>query len=116
MQRMGGGAQEKTLVFSTTLRAADHPGIEVVADGVDARLRALRAEPGKDIWLFGGGGLFRSLLALGHVDTVEVALIPVLLGGGVPLLATPAERRGLHLVRQASYPSGMLLLEYSVEA
>jgi dihydrofolate reductase len=48
---------------------------------------ALRAEPGKDIWLFGGGMLFRSLLDAGLVDLVEVAVIPVLLGGGVPLVA-----------------------------
>jgi dihydrofolate reductase len=44
----------------------------------------MRAEPGKDIWLFGGGLLFRSLLEARLVDTVEVGVMPVLLGGGVP--------------------------------
>ncbi len=42
-----------------------------------------------DIWLFGHSGLFRSLLDSSHVDTVEVTVIPVLLGGGVPLLPPP---------------------------
>ena len=42
----------------------------------------LRAKPGKDIALFGGGELFRSLLAAGLVDRIEMSLIPVLLGGG----------------------------------
>lgn len=37
---------------------------------------ALKKQPGKDIWLFGGGALFRSLLDAGLVDTVEVALMP----------------------------------------
>ncbi len=110
----GGGTGGKTLVFSTTLRPEDAPGLEVVGGGVEGRLRALRAEPGKDIWLFGGGGLFRSLLGLGQVDTVEVKLIPVLLGGGIPLLATPAERQALQLVHHETYPSGMILLEYAV--
>ena len=39
-------------------------------------MTALRAEPGKDIWLFGGGLLFRSLLDAGLVDTVEVGVDP----------------------------------------
>lgn len=106
----------KVLVFSTTLRPADHPEVEVVSGRVDERLRALRAEAGKDIWLFGGGSLFRSLLELGQVDTVEVALIPVLLGGGTPLLPTPAARERLRLVRHTPWPSGMLLVEYAVES
>jgi dihydrofolate reductase len=50
----------------------------------------LRAQPGKGIWLFGGGSLFGSLLAAGLVDTVEVSVIPVLLGGGASLLPPPA--------------------------
>jgi dihydrofolate reductase len=38
-----------------------------------------------DIWLFGGGALFRTLLDAGLVDVVELAVMPVLLGGGIPL-------------------------------
>ena len=50
-------------------------------------------KPGKDIALFGGGELFRSLLAAGLVDEVGVSVIPVLLGGGIPLLPSPAARQ-----------------------
>ena len=70
----------KTLVFSRTLRQHEYPKVTVVADNVEETLTALRGESGKDIWLFGGGLLFRSLLDAGLVDTVEVAVIPVLLG------------------------------------
>src|SRR5512140_238118 len=73
-------------VFSRTLNAADHPRVTVVSDAVAETVGRLRAGEGKDIWLFGGGELFRSLLELGLVDTVEIALIPFLLGGGIPLL------------------------------
>src|SRR5262249_6325230 len=72
----------KTLVFSRTLPPCDHPKVTLVAERAEETLAALRAQPGKDIWLFGGGLLFRSLLEAGLVDTVEVAVIPVLLGGG----------------------------------
>jgi dihydrofolate reductase len=75
----------------------------------------LRATPGKDIAIFGGGDLFRSLLAAGLVDRVEVALIPVLLGGGVPLLPPPAGRAVLTLRKQRVYEkTGTVALEYDI--
>lgn len=105
----------KTFVFSRTLRQEDYPGVTVVAEGVEETVTALRAEAGKDIWLFGGGALFRSLLEAGLVDTVEVAIIPVLLGGGIPLLPSPAGQTKLKLTGQKLYSkSGIVLLEYSV--
>ncbi len=116
MQAMGGmGPMDgKLIVFSHTLRPADRQDVEIVADGVEARLRSLRAEPGKDIWLFGGGELFRSLLELGQVDTIELAVIPVLLGGGIPFLPPPAGRHALRLAAREVYPSGMVMLSYDV--
>ena len=59
-----------------------------------ALIGELKTKPGKDIWLFGGGELFRSLLAAGLVDGWTPAIIPVLLGGGIPLLPSPAGRTG----------------------
>ena len=47
-------------------------------------VRDLKAQSGKDIWLFGGGSLFRSFFDAGLVDGVEVAVVPVLLGAGIP--------------------------------
>lgn len=106
----------KTVVVSRTIKAADHPGVTVIADGLAEAVAALKATPGKDIWLFGGGELFRSLASLGLVDRVEVALVPVLLGGGIPLAASPLTRTHLRLDGQRHYPkSGIMLLEYAVE-
>jgi dihydrofolate reductase len=103
------------VVFSRTLRPADFPAVAVVGDDPAARVRSLKAAPGKDIWLYGGGELFRTLLEAGLVDTVEPAVVPVLLGGGVPLLPSPAARTGLTLRSHRRYPkSGIVLLEYTV--
>ena len=68
---------------------------------------------GKDIWLFGGGALFRRLLNAGLVDTVEVGVMPVLLGGGVPLLP-PNRPATLRLTDSKALGSGILLLSYAV--
>jgi len=104
-----------SVVFSRTLRQGDHPDVTLVSEDQEAILRGLRAKPGKDIWLFGGGALFRSLLALGLVDTVEVAVIPILLGGGVPLLPAPAQPTQLKLTGHRIYATGIVSLEYAVQ-
>ena len=105
----------KTFVFSRTLRQQDYPGVVVVAEKTEETVAALRAEPGKYIWLFGGGSLFRSLLEAGLVDTVEVAIMPVLLGEGIPLLAPPALQKKLQLTGHKVYPTGIVSLEYIVQ-
>jgi dihydrofolate reductase len=111
----GQGFQGKrVIVASRTLRAEDHPDVEVVGDNLRVRVQELRSEPGGDIWLYGGGALFAQMLAWDLVDTVEPAIIPILLGKGVPLLPSPAVRRRLELIRSQVYPGGMVLLEYTV--
>ena len=110
----GGMPGMKAYVFSRTLSAKDCPGA-VVSENPAATLAEIKGKPGKDIWLFGGGGLFRSLLALGLVDSVEVAVIPVLLGGGLPLLPGTDGRTKLRLVKHRIYEkTGTVGLEYDV--
>jgi dihydrofolate reductase len=102
------------VVFSRTLPAATHPGVRIVNDDPREVVAALKAKPGRDIWLYGGGVLFRSLLDAGLVDTVEVAVIPVLLGAGIPLLP-PGAAAKLTLADQKTLPaSGIVALSYSV--
>jgi dihydrofolate reductase len=111
----GGGGMHgvKSYVFSRTLQQADTQ--VTVSDDPLQTVSDLKAQPGKDIWLFGGGSLFRSLLELGLVDAVEVAIIPVLLGAGVPLLPDTPERAGLRLVEHQVYEkTGTVTLEYAV--
>jgi dihydrofolate reductase len=106
----------KVLVFSRTLQQQDYPDVTIVADNVKETLVALRDESGKDIWLFGGGSLFRSLLEEELVDTVEVAVIPVLLGGGIPLLPPPARQTKLKLTGHRVFnKTGTVLLEYTID-
>jgi dihydrofolate reductase len=105
----------KTFIFSRTLRQRDYPKVTIVGDNAKQTLADLRAESGKDIWLFGGGLLFRSLRDAGVVDMVEVAVIPVLLGGGIPLLPPPAKQAKLQLTGHKVYKTGIVLLEYAVK-
>ncbi|WP_168120245.1 dihydrofolate reductase family protein [Paenibacillus sp. HB172176] len=105
---------KRVIVASKSLRQEEHPEVEVVGEELEARVRELREQPGLDIWLYGGGELFSKLLGWGLVDTVEPAIIPILLGGGVPLLASSGVRQRLELTSHKVYPSGMVLLAYKV--
>ena len=118
MARMG--TQSKAIpgitniVLSRTLRQADFPRVRIESDA-ERVVSELRTQPGKDIAIFGGGELFRSLLAAGLVDRIEMSLIPVLLGGGIPVLPPPAGRARLKLRGQRVYEkTGTISLEYDI--
>jgi dihydrofolate reductase len=107
------GTTQRWIVVSSTLKPQDEPDVTILSGDLVSEVAALKAQPGKDIWLTGGGVLFRSLLDAGLVDTVEIALQPVMLGGGIPLLAEGRWQR-LHFVESKQLPSGILQLSYSV--
>jgi len=112
----GGGSMPgmDSYAFSRTLRQADCRGV-TVSDDPSRTIAALKDQPGKDIWLFGGGVLFRTLLERGLVDRVSVAVIPVLLGSGVQLLRGLSTRAELQLAEHQLYSrTGTALLEYAV--
>ena len=117
MRRLGEAAPPtphiRNIICSRTLRPEDCP-YPVSADA-ERTVAELRQQPGKEIALFGGGELFRSLLAAGLVDEVAISVVPVLLGGGVPLLPAPAGRCRLGLRTHRVYEkTGTVLLEYGV--
>lgn len=104
----------KITVFSRTLRQQDYPEVAIVTDGQRETLAALKAVPGKDIWLFGGGSLFGSLADEGLVDTVEVGIVPILLGGGVPLVPSLRKRIKLSLTAKTVHRADTVYLEYAI--
>ena len=104
-----------TFVFSRTLSQRDHPKVTIVNENWEDTVRKVRKKPGKDIWLFGGGELFRTMLDAGLVDGIDVGVIPVLLGGGIPMLPAPARTAKLKLTKHKLYKkSGILMLAYDV--
>ena len=104
----------QVMVFSRTLRPSDFPNVTIVADKHREAIQALRQRPGKEILLW-GGKLFHSLLEDGLVDVLDVGIIPVLLGGGLPLLPAPAALKKLQLTEHKIYKSGIVGLQYAVK-
>jgi dihydrofolate reductase len=111
----GEGAPLPTYVYSRTLPEGTRDGVTFVRDGV-AHVRQLKAAEGKPLWLWGGGQLFRELAQAGLVDGIEVAIVPVVLGGGLPLMAAPGHRLRLKLRSHRLYAAtGTMFLDYAVE-
>jgi dihydrofolate reductase len=107
-------AGSEVIVFSRTLKSA-RAGVTIVNTDPVETVRALKQKPGKDIWLFGGGSMFRTLADAGLVDTVEVGLMPVLLSQGIPLLAPGARITGMKLDKCEALPkSGIVMLSYTI--
>ena len=102
-------------MFSRPLRQSDYDHVTIVDENWKEIVQSLREESGKDVWLFGGGSLFRSLVDEGRVDSVEVAIIPILLGAGIPLLAEAASRIAQELKEHRVYEkTGTVSLVYEV--
>lgn len=104
----------RVYVFSRTLRPETASRVTIVSANVSGAIATIREQAQADIWLFGGGELFASLLAIDAVDQVEIAVMPVMLGGGTPFVAPGAPRTRLGLVQSRAYPSGIVTLRYDV--
>jgi dihydrofolate reductase len=100
-------------VFSTTLNEVREGSI-LIKEDVEAEVKKIKNAPGKDIWLFGGASLTSSLLNLGLVDEIGLAIHPIILGAGKPLFSNVQKRIGLKLTDQKTYSTGLVSLTYAV--
>jgi dihydrofolate reductase len=105
----------EVVVFSRTIPAAEYPGVRILNDDPRTIVAELKEKPGRDIWLFGGGELFRTLLDARLVNTVEVAVSPVLLAAGIPMLPPGNSTRLVLSDVQRSPTTGRISLAYLVE-
>ncbi len=104
-----------TYVYSRTMPEGERNGVTFARDAV-SHVRALKAAgEGKPLWLWGGGGLCRELAAAGLLDGIDVAIVPVVLGQGLPMMATPGPQLSLNLRSHRLYAAtGTLFLQYEV--
>ena len=115
MGRSAGGGVP-TYVVTHDAALARGRNVRPYAGDLGTLIDTLRSEiaPGKDICVFGGGQLVTRLLELGLIDELGVAVIPVVLGDGVPFFRTMASSTKLELMECRPFPSGIVLLNYRV--
>jgi dihydrofolate reductase len=103
----------KEYVFSTTLDTVKE-GATLIKDNVKEEVEKIKKEKGKDIWLFGGAGLTASLMNMGLIDELSLAVHPIVLGSGKPLFKNINRRIQLRLLDTKTYSSGLVSLAYDI--
>jgi dihydrofolate reductase len=102
----------KEYIFSTTLDKVKD-GATLIKGNTKTEVEKIKQGKGKDIWLFGGSGLSTSLMNLGLIDELSLAVYPVLLGAGKPLFNNLKDRINLTLLDTKTYPTGVVSLTYA---
>lgn len=114
----GGGAgmpKMKEYIFSTTLDSVKKGAI-LMKGNIKDEVDKIKKEKGKDIWMFGGANLTTSLMNLGLIDELWLAVHPILLGNGKPLFSGIKDRIHLQLTNSETYSSGLVSLKYSLKS
>ena len=109
------GQKVKNYIFTHRPPGERATGVEFVNEPVSDFARRLRAAPGKDIWIMGGGGLIASFLDAGEIDEFVIGVIPIFIGEGVPLIAPRRRTVPLKLVSSQEFQDGVVHLHYRVE-
>ena len=115
--RMGATFDSKSrhIVFSRHAPPADlPPGVEFVNGAIGPFLSRLRQQPGKDIWLMGGGELIASFLDEHAIDEFVISVVPVFIGDGIPLIARRRRHVPLDLQSVERFEDGLVQLRYRV--
>jgi dihydrofolate reductase len=115
--RLGGKFEgpERTIVFS---HQAPPPGVprsvEFVNEAIGAFVARLRSQPGKDIWLMGGGEIIAAFLDAKAVDEFVISTVPVFIGDGIPLIARKHRHIPLELISVQRFDDGLVQTRYRV--
>ena len=89
-------------------------GLVLLIVGISALVFPIAVQSGARVWIVGGAATAAACIALGAVDTIELFLMPVLLGEGVPLLVGDGAELPLALRETRAWPNGVVGLTYEV--
>jgi dihydrofolate reductase len=86
-------------LFSNSLAASPSKDVRLVRGDIVSQVKQIKAEKGKDIWLFGGASLTTAFLNEGLIDEIWMAIVPVVLGAGKPLFQNIRQRQQFELIK-----------------
>jgi dihydrofolate reductase len=102
------------VVFSKTMETAHWNNSQIVKGNVKRAVTKLKAQPGREMIIYGSGKLVASLRKLELIDEYRIWVHPILLGSGKPLFANNHEKVHLALYKTETFSSGVVLLYYKV--
>ena len=109
-------SQSRNIVFARHPPPANaSSGVEFVNDAIGPFVRRLREQPGKNIWLMGGGEIIASFLDAQAIDEFVISVTPVFIGDGIPLIARRHRHVPLDLYSIDRFEDGVVQLHYRVQ-
>jgi len=110
-------SNSRYIVFSRQAPPADAPpGVEFVSEAIGPFVSRLRAQPGKDIWLMGGGHIIASFLDEEAIDEFVISVAPVFIGEGISLIARRHRHVALELLSVERFDDGLVQSRYRVRS
>ena len=108
-------AHDKHYVFSRQPPPASVPaGVEFISQSIETFAERLRDQPGKNIWMMGGGELIASFLDEDAIDEFIVTVVPIFIGEGIPLIAPRHLEVPLTLRAVTPFPDGVVQVHYDL--
>jgi dihydrofolate reductase len=106
-------AGKTNYVFTRNVELQDTADVQFVAhDHVDF-VQALKAEPGKAIWLIGGGQVVTLLLNAKLIDEIRIFTMPIILRDGIDLFGSLPDESHLTLLQSKAYSTGVVESRYA---
>ena len=107
-------AQDVHYVFSRRPPASTPAGVQFVTEPIGDFVAHLRQQPGRNIWMMGGGDIIGSFLDQDAIDEFILSVVPTFIGEGIPLIAPGHREVPLKLLSSQEYPDGVVQLHYEV--
>lgn len=114
MKESGFDPKVRNYVFSRSTPRPSVGAFEFVNEPIQPFAQRLRAQPGKDIWMMGGGEIIASFLDQGEIDEFSIHMMPILIGEGIPLVQPRHRAIPLQLLSTKKFPDGVVHLNYRV--
>jgi dihydrofolate reductase len=101
------------LVFSRSRQKVTWKNSRLLHEIDPREIEALKAQPGKDIMIFGSGSVVSQLTQDGLIDEYQFIVGPLVLGSGRQLITGVPQSLKLDLLEARAYPSGNVKLRYA---
>ncbi|MGL4903495.1 MAG: dihydrofolate reductase family protein [Cetobacterium sp.] len=93
----------KSYVFKNKIEPSNNEDIEFINEDIISFVQNLKNKNGKDIWICGGANLLNQFIDSNLIDFYQIAIIPTILGDGIPLFQKLGEEKKLTLISSISY-------------
>lgn len=102
----------RTYVVSRSLNSGERDGVTFLSGDAAGIASRVRSETGRDIWLMGGGDLARQFLQSDLIDEIQLGVVPVAIGEGIPAFPAGFPQRDFELTSCERYSRGLAALSW----